>query len=232
MRALKNLLFLCCTLLYGGLHAQIADDFSDENFTQNPTWLGDSANFIVNSVGMLQLLAPTGGSSQLVVQGHIPDSAVWMLDIRLAFAPSASNVLRVYLLADQANLTIASGYLLEIGENGSLDALRFFRQDAGARSLLAAGPAGAVAGEPVDIRLRVRRSAAGDWTAEIAAPGEAFIGQFSVRDTVYAAGSDRFFGLQCIYTATRTDKFFFDNLTILPDLPDTQPPVLQQVVAA
>jgi hypothetical protein len=228
----KNLLFFCFALFSGVLHAQISDDFSDGNFTQNPGWQGDSANFIVNSAGALQLLAPAAGSSQLVVQGYIPDSAVWMLDIRLAFAPSASNILRIYLVADQANLATAGGYLLEIGENGSLDALRFFRQDASVRSLLAAGPAGAVAGEPVDIRLRVRRSAAGDWTAEIAAPGEVFKGQFSVRDTAYLPGPDRFFGLQCLYTATRTDKFFFDNLTILPDLPDAQPPVLQQVVAA
>ncbi len=232
MDTIKHLLFFYFLLFSGLLNAQIADDFSDGNFTQNPTWMGDSANFIVNSAGMLQLLAPTGGSSQLVVQGHIPDSAVWMLDLRLAFAPSASNFLRIYLLADQADLATAGGYLLEIGENGSLDALRFFRQDAGARSLVAVGPSGAVAGEPVDIRLRVRRSATGDWTAEIAAPGESFKGQFSVRDTAYLPGTDHFFGLQCVYTATRTDKFFFDNLTILPDLPDAQPPVLQQVVAA
>jgi hypothetical protein len=232
MDALKKLLFFCFSIFSGVLNAQISDDFSDGNFTQNPVWQGDTAHFIVNSAGALQLLAPAGGSSQLVVQGQIPDSAVWTLDVRLAFAPSASNLLRIFLLADQADLATASGYLLEIGENGSLDALRLFRQDAGVQSLLAAGLAGAVAGEPVDFHLRVRRSAAGDWTAEIATPGEPFSGQFSVRDTAYLPGSDRFFGLQCVYTATRTDKFFFDNLKILPDLPDLQPPVLQQVVAA
>ena len=107
MDTIKHLLFFYFLLFSGLLNAQIADDFSDGNFTQNPTWMGDSANFIVNSAGMLQLLAPTGGSSQLVVQGHIPDSAVWMLDLRLAFAPSASNFLRIYLLADQADLATA-----------------------------------------------------------------------------------------------------------------------------
>ena len=212
----------CCWSAVG----QIADNFSDGNFTQNPAWQGDVANFVVNAAGELQLLAPAAGNSTLAVSGNIPDSAVWNLRFRLEFAPSTSNLLRIYLLADQADLSTANGYFLEIGENGNLDALRFFRQDGGAKLLLATGQAGLVGTDPVDIHLRVTRSKTGTWTIEAAAGPAALQLQHIVLDATYGGGPNRFFGFYTLYSATRTDKFFFDDLSILPDVPDQQSPVL------
>lgn len=229
MQTLKNLfLFIFCFLKLS-LSGQITDDFSDGNLTQAPVWAGDVSHFAVDAAGLLQLQAPAAGVSVIVTQGNIPDSAVWSIDVRLDFAPSTANLLRIYLTADQPDLAAAAGYLLEIGETGNMDALRFLRQDAGVRTLLASGTPGAVAGEPVDIRLRVRRSASGDWTVEMAAGSAPFAVQCTANDLTYAPGPDRFFGLYCVYTSTRTDKFFFDNISVLPDLPDVQAPVLQQI---
>jgi len=208
------------------VHAQLTDDFSDGNFSANPAWQGDAANFIVNAGGELQLNAPAAGNSTLAVQGDMPDSAVWQFDVRLEFAPSTTNLLRVYLLADQANLLTANGYYLEIGENGSADALRFFRQDGAARVLLAAGLSGFVAIEPVNIRLRVKRNVSGGWTVEARSGSGPFEPQGSTTDVTHLPGPGRFFGVYCLYTATRTDKFFFDNLSVKADVPDTAPPVL------
>ncbi|MFN8301137.1 MAG: lamin tail domain-containing protein [Saprospiraceae bacterium] len=206
--------------------AQIADDFSDGDFTQNPAWSGDAANFIVNTSGQLQLNAPDAGTSMLSVQGNIADSAIWLLDVRLEFAPSAANLLRIYLLADQADLTQANGYFLEIGENGSNDAIRFYRQDGPVKTLLATGTPGLVANEPVVGSLRMRRSASGLWSLDVAPGANPFQPELAVTDATYAGGPDRWFGVQCVYSATRKDKFYFDNLSIQPDAPDTAPPVL------
>ncbi|MBK8969325.1 MAG: lamin tail domain-containing protein [Saprospiraceae bacterium] len=209
------------------LVAQIADDFSDGNFTNNPAWQGNLTAFIVNTAGELQLNAPDAGASTLAVGGGVPDSAVWQADIRLEFAPSASNLLRIYLLADQADLLQANGYYLEIGENGTADALRFFRQDAGSGSvLLASGVPGFVANDPVSIQLRVQRNAQGNWQLEAGTNGGAFVPQGVVQDDQYGGGPIRFFGFHCLYTATRKDKFFFDNISIQPLIPDTAPPAL------
>lgn len=217
------LFFLC---LSQGLFAQITDDFSDGNFTEDPTWQGETGEFVINASGELQLNAPDAGASMLAVGGIIPDSAVWLLRLRLEFAPSATNLLRVYLLADQANLLVSNGYYLEIGENGSIDALRLYRQEGATRTLLATGISGFVANEPVNIRLRVKRSSAANWTIEAAAGNGAFQPQGEAIDATYPAGLNLFFGVYCLYTATRKDKFFFDNLSILPDVPDQAPPVL------
>jgi len=205
--------------------SQISDDFSDGDFSQNPAWQGDVANFIVNAGGELQLNAPAAGASQLVVQGNIPDSAIWNLRFELGFAPSNQNLLRIYVLADQTDLTTANGYFLEIGETGSQDALRFFRQDAGAKSLLATGQPALVASNP-DIQLRIKRTITGDWEISAAPVGSALQLQFSITDATYGGGTNRFVGFQCIYTTSNVGKFYFDDLSILPDVPDTQPPVL------
>ncbi len=210
---------------FAAASGQITDDFSDGNFTGNPAWTGDVAAFTVNTSGELQLNAPAAGASILAVQGNIPDSAVWNLRFRLNFSPSNQNLLRIYLLADQPDLSQANGYFLEIGETGSQDALRFFRQEAGVKTLIAIGQAALVATNP-NIRLRIKRTVSGDWTAEAAPPTGALQPQFVVSDATFSGGIDRFFGFQCLYTTTNIANFFFDDVSILPDLPDVTPPVL------
>ncbi|MEZ4918442.1 MAG: lamin tail domain-containing protein [Saprospiraceae bacterium] len=220
-------IFLCLFFISLQSQAQITDDFSDGNFTSNPAWQGDAANFVVNASGELQLMAPGAGSSVLLVEGLIADSAVWELDIRLEFAPSTSNLLRIYLFADQSDLAAANGYYLEIGETGSMDALRFFRQDAGVGTLLLTGQLGGVASDPVDKRIRVKRSTAGGWTLEMRNPGGSFAPEGSVSDASYAPGGvPVYFGFECLYTATRVDLFYFDNISIQADVPDLDPPQL------
>lgn len=224
--ALSLSFFLLFIFLSSQLHAQISDNFSDGDFTANPAWQGATANFIVNAAGELQLNAPDAGNSVLAVQGNITDSSIWTLDFRMAFAPSNLNLLRIYLLSDQATLLNAKAYYLEIGEVGSADALRFFRQDGTTSTLLAAGTAGLVGTDPVDIKLKMKRTSTGLWTLEAGKQGSPLEAQFTVGDATYKGGTDRFFGFYCLYSATRKNLFYFDNISILPDLPDTQAPKL------
>ena len=221
----RFLLTIAFLIQFVAASGQITDDFSDGNFTGNPAWTGDVAAFTVNTAGELQLNASAAGASILAVQGNIPDSAVWNLRFRLNFSPSNQNLLRIYLLADQPDLSQANGYFLEIGETGSQDALRFFRQEAGVKTLIAIGQAALVATNP-NIRLRIKKTVSGDWTAEAAPPTGALQPQFVVSDATFSGGPDRFMGFQCLYTVTNIANFFFDDISILPDLPDVTPPVL------
>jgi hypothetical protein len=229
---LRIRIFLIVTLLccLTKAYSQIVDDFSDGNFSLNPTWTGDVSSFTVNTASELQLLAPVAGSSSLKVQGNIPDSAIWNLRFRLNFSPSGQNLLRIYLLADQEDLTQANGYFLEIGESGSQDALRFYRQEAGIKTLIATGQAALVATNP-NIQLRVKKTVSGNWTVEAAPPTGALQPQFVISDATFSGGANRFFGFQCVYTASNIANFFFDDLSILPDLPDVTPPVLLSATA-
>ncbi|MDD3645348.1 MAG: hypothetical protein PHR19_07465, partial [Bacteroidales bacterium] len=54
-------------ILFNPLFSQITDSFTDGDFTNNPTWVGDTLNFKVNSAFQLQLDAPAAGKSYLMV---------------------------------------------------------------------------------------------------------------------------------------------------------------------
>ncbi|MFQ5446216.1 MAG: lamin tail domain-containing protein [Saprospiraceae bacterium] len=207
------------------LHAQVQDDFSDGNLNENPTWLGDANDFQVNAAFELQLNAPAAGISILYIPVTEADSAVWEFYFRLGFNPSNANNLRIYLQSDNETLTAGNGYFLSAGEDGSADAIRFFRQDAGTATLLASATAGAVAISP-GVRVKVIRENGGLWTlfADYAG-GQNFTQELTTTDATYAGGN-QYFGFHCTYTATRKDKFFFDDVSVLPLLPDTEPPVL------
>ncbi len=215
-------LFLTATLL---LPAQITDDFSDGDLNSNPAWLGDTANFVVNGALELQLNAPAAGSSSLFTHTGFPYMAAWEIYLRMEFDPSSSNRLRIYLFSNSENLLTGSGYFLQIGEDGSADAIKLYRQDEGNAKLLASATAGAVAVSP-HLRLRVTRENGAHWKLEADYSGAYnFSAELETTDATYE-GAAGYFGLHCTYTTTRKDKFFFDDISIPEPVPDTLPPVL------
>lgn len=204
---------------------QVSDNFSDGDLTANPTWQGDVAEYQVNAAFELQLNAPDAGTSLLYLPTAIADSAVWELYFHLDFDPSNSNRLRIYLQSDSPDLLTGNGYYLLAGADGTGDAIQLIRQDAGTATVLGSTSAGSVAISPM-VRLRMTREVGGLWklSADLAG-GQNLTPQFEVTDATYGAGN-HFFGFYCLYTATRKDKFFFDDINIAPLLPDTTPPVL------
>lgn len=231
---MKSFLYIFAITLFclssARLQAQIFDDFSDGDFTQNPTWVGDTANFRVNAAGQLQLSTTGAGQSAIWVQGNMPDSTIWEFDVRLNFSPSNQNLVRIYLQADQTDPALANGYYLEMGETGSADPIRLFRQNGASKTLLAAGEPGLAAVSP-NLHIRVKRTSSFEWTLDAGTLGMALNPQFTVQDDTWPGGTALFFGFQCVYTTTNSSNFFFDNINIRPDVPDTQPPVLLSAAA-
>ena len=208
------------------LNAQISDDFSDGDLSNNPNWQGNSNHFIINSESQLQLNAPAAGTSMLFLPTAIADSAVWEMYLNMDFPPSAANSLHLVLQSDVQGLLNGNGYYLFVGETGDSDAIHFYRLDDGDAFLLASGTLGAVANSP-EVRIRMEKNAEGSWALFTDyAGGQNFMPEFTVTDETYGGGNNLFFGLLCEYTATRTDKFFFDDFLIKPLLPDSQAPVL------
>ena len=225
MRCPKNLL-LALTLLPFFMNAQITDDFSDGDLTNNPAWQGDAVNFTVNNDFLLQLNAPVAGISTLYLPTDIADSVVWEMYFKLDFPPSGQNSLHIILQSDQQPLLDGNGYYLFIGETGSEDAIHFYRMDNGAETLLASATLGAVA-DASEVGMRMERNSNGVWTLLIDyAGGQNFLTEFTITDAIHSGGVDLFFGIQCKYTTDRKNRFFFDDIFVAPLLPDTQAPVL------
>lgn len=221
--ALAAAMLLLCPLAGFG---QWAEDFTGGTAALPNHWQGDLAHFVVDA-GQLRLNAPAAGSSTLHTRLPFRDSMRWEFFLRLDFPPSATNAAGILIFGDTPDLASATGYLLEVGENGNADALRLFRLTQGSRQLVAGGASGSMAGNAPKARVRVERDAAGQWTLWADhGGGSAFTQAFSVQDAGPAPGDSAHFALHCLYTATRTDKFFFDDLRVGPLLPDAEAPTL------
>jgi hypothetical protein len=207
--------------------AQVTDNFSDGDFTANPAWVGDGAEFIVNASQQLQLNNTIAGASYLSTTS--PTSSLnnteWQFYIKQSFAGSGSNYGRVYLASDQSNLEGSlNGYYLQFGEAGSLDAVELFRQTGTTSTSVARGTNGQIVNS-FAIGIKVTRNASGNWSLFVdPSGGTAYALQATGADNTYTTTS--FFGIACVYTSSNANKFFFDDFYNGPLIVDVTPPAI------
>jgi len=208
-------------------YSQFADDFSDGNLSSDPEWSGDASNFKVNEDFQLQLDAPDGGTSFLYAPIILEDSTEWNLFFDLDFNPSGGNMLRIYLAIDQIDLAVAKGYFLEIGEDGSNDAIKLYAKEGNSTTLLGTGTMAAVAVDPARARVSIKKSLGGEWLIKADYEGgNILLDDLLVMDNSIDISGNQFFGFECTYTSTRADKFFFDDISIQVPVQDLTPPSL------
>lgn len=201
--------------------AQVVDDFSDGDFTANPTWSGTDTCFIVNNNQQLQSAATTAGESwlgTLVERRMEMECRFW---IRENFSPSANNYAEVWLCADTLPRA-TRGYFLRFGSAGSQDAIELYRKDATSETLICRGTDAAIASS-FKVAVKVKRSADGHWTL---ATDDDNMGNYAVE----AQGDDAtypiigYFGFYLKFTSSNARKFYFDDIYIGPEIIDTEPP--------
>ncbi|MDP4631056.1 MAG: lamin tail domain-containing protein [Flavobacteriales bacterium] len=216
------------------LPAQVNENFSDGDFILNPTWNGSNDEFIVNATKELQLNNVVGGQSQLSTSSI--DASInykeWRISVKQTFAGSDNNHSRIYLISNGSDLSFANaisgssstGYFLKLGEAGSTDAIKFFRDDGPIGIVeLASGTAGLIASS-FNINIQVLRDNVGNWNINVDPTGGTnFSNEISIFDNTYTEIS--FLGVSCIYTASNATKFYFDNIyfgnPIIPAIPNT-----------
>jgi hypothetical protein len=143
----------------------------------------------------------------------------------MQFAPSNDNYAKVYLFTDQPNETSSNGYYMRLGENGSNDAIQIYKLTAGVSSLLGSGRLGAIASDPADGRIQIKIYRDGFWIASTDYSGnKVYEEDFEIFDNGFVLQDSMFFGIYCKYTSTRTDKFFFDDISYKTIVRDTVPP--------
>ena len=227
---LIKILSLCAIVLASvSCFGQFSDNFSDGNFTTNPVWSGDVADFEVLN-GELHLNAAAAGTSHLSTSSIAIDEASWEFDVKMDFNPSGSNFARVYLVASTGDLEGAlDGYYVLIG--GSPDHVTLSRQDGTSSTAVITGQDDLVDVDPVDIRVKVTRDNFGNWElmVDTTAARTGFISEGTANDNSHTTSS--FFGVYTKYTSTRADKFFFDNIVVTgTGMTDTEKPTVNSVV--
>ena len=221
----KNLLIIIFILPLI-VQGQLSDNFSDGNFTSNPSWVGDGSQYTVNGSQQLQLNSVGAGQSFLAVGNNLSslDTTEWRFWIRLAFAPSSSNYARVYLASDQSNLEgPLNGYYLQFGESLSNDAIELFRQSGTTSTSVCRGTNAQIAAA-FAVGVKVTRDAAGLWSLFVdVAGGTNYVLENSGIDLTFHTSG--FFGVVCTYTTSNATNFFFDDFFI-PFMPDLLPPAI------
>lgn len=195
--------------------SQLSINF-DNGSLSNPAWVGNVSNFIVNTAGQLQLNAPAAGESSLFTKYKVPADSIQMdFYFKLQFSPSNDNFGKIYLFTDNIDETVANGYYMRIGENGSADALQIWKLTNGVASMLAAGSMGAVSADPADGRVSMKIYRDGYWSVSVDYTGNnLFQEDISFFDPSYTFQDSTYFGVYCKYTSSRTDKFFYDDISI------------------
>lgn len=221
------LLFSCA------LQAQtISDSFTDNDFTNTPTWSGDNVEFTVNSSKQLQLNNTVAGASYLStpLATSSLNSMEWHFYIKQTFAGSSSNYGRVYLASNQANLEGSlNGYYLQFGEAGSLDAVELFKQTGTTSTSVARGTNAQIASS-FTIGVRVTRNVSGLWSLYVdPAGGTTYSFEISGTDNTYTTGA--YMGVATVYTSSNANKFYYDDFYNGPIIVDvTSPTILSSTV--
>lgn len=220
MRHFLSLILLMPLVLF----AQVMDDFSDGDFTHNPTWTGNEDHFIVNVNRQLQLQTSGEGLSYLSTSAELDEGTIeWQMWVRLNFSPSDNNNARIYLLADQTDLTQPlNGYFLKLGEGGSNDAIELYRQSGTVEFKLSRGTEGFIA-SAFAIRIKVIRTEEGQWSVFADKNGGQEFTLQSVAEESYWQSYNTL-GVVCKYTSSNATRFYFDDVYAGPPLIDNQAP--------
>ncbi|TGE14552.1 lamin tail domain-containing protein [Hymenobacter elongatus] len=222
-------LLLALLWLTGSAQAQLTDSFADGNFTQDPVWTGNVADFQVNATQQLQSNGPavTPSATQLVTVSQAVTGTVWEFYARLNLATSAANYADVWLLSDLADVraTANKGYFVRLGNTA--DDISLYRKNAAATAVSIIDGTDGTLGLATNnvVRVRVTRSVQNVWTLERDLGGTQ---NYTTEGTVTDATHQRsnYFGVTLTYSATNNRSFFFDDFRIT----DATPPAVQSAV--
>ncbi len=212
--------------------AQLQDDFSDGDFTSNPTWSGTDPYWAITPDRRLRSNGPsTTATLYLSTPNALIDNTEWRFWVRAAFNPSPQNFAQVYLVADRADLMDPGlqGYYLRLGGiTGSADSLELWRQNGSTHTRLAGGKPGRFGGTNNILRIRVLRSSTGLWEVFSDTLGnDSWEPEFSLTDLNFT--STAYFGVYFQHTSTNRQNLYFDDFYIGPPIVDTTAPRLAEV---
>lgn len=216
------LVFILTQATWIAIHAQWLDRF-DQNLN---SWSGSITDFGINGSNQLMLNAATAGSSYIYRPYEWRDpSQLWTIYFEMRFSPSASNMLRIFLHQNEGRTDASEAYYIEVGENGSEDHWKFYVRKDSKEQLLGQGTKSKLSGDPSKLRMQLKRSSDSSWVIMTDYSGGFDLQTEAViLDSFKLPIQSSFFGIECVYTDTRKDKFLFDDIGIWTPVGDTVPP--------
>ncbi len=208
--------------------SQVADSFSDGDFTANPTWTVNSASDFTVASGQLKSANTTTNSNFYIsTTNTLATNCQWEFYTNLQFNTSSANYVDIYLLSDQANLLSASinGYFVRIG--GTLDEICLFKRNGtlGTAVKIIDGLDGTTNVSNNILKIKVTRSSANLFTLErdLTGTGSSYTAEGTITDATFSSTTAFGFFIQQS-TASFTQKHIFDDVVVGPIIVDVTPP--------
>jgi len=120
--------------------AQVSDDFTDGDLTNNPIWTTDqSAKWTVINGQLRSNSSAANSTFYITTHSAKATNAQWEFLVNLQFNTSSANFVDVYLMSEQSNLLSGTnnGYFVRLG--GTPDDISFYKLTAGTATLLING---------------------------------------------------------------------------------------------
>ena len=212
--------------------SQITEDFSDGDFTNNPSWSGTLSDYEVNTDLVLQSDNSIATTSYLSIENNLnsTNDNEWRFWVKQSFSPSSANFGRLFLTSDSEDLSnCQNGFYIQLGESGSIDAIRLFKMSDGISTLLCAGTDGQIA-TSFEANIKVTRAINGDWKLFCDLTG-------GTNFVLLSTGNDtsplinNYSGILNTYTISNANKFYFDDIYIgIEEIDETPPSCIDVIV--
>lgn len=229
---MKQILFVFAVLLnLVNVTAQFSDDFSDGDFTTNPTWTGDDTIFTVNTNERLALDATVAGDAYLSASHGLTQltEREWRFTVEYNFSPSGSNGGETYLTAVNQDLSSSpDGVYFRIGETGSNDPIELIERDGGVETTIMTS--NGIFSSSFIVSVKIIHRTNGDWELYTdPVGGSAFTLDNSVNYPTTLTG--QYIGFWIEYTSSNIQNFQYDNFYAGPIQVDNTAPTLLSATA-
>lgn len=225
-------IFLSFLILYVQLsYAQLNDDFTDGDFSINPTWTGSntSEDFIVINNRIRSNSVIPSSNFYISTPNSLAIKCRWEFWLNLQLSTSGANYTDIYLISDKADLqtNLINGYFVRVGNTD--DEISLYKRSGSSASIVKIidGLNGTVGSSNNTARIHVSRDSLGLFTLERAIGANSnFFTEGSFSDLAYT--NSLAFGI-LIQQSTESffQKHFFDDFKIEAIISDTIPPRLK-----
>jgi hypothetical protein len=211
--------------------AQVFDNFSDGNFTNNPAWAGMTDFWTVENEQLRSASDVVNHTFYLSTPSTQVNNTIWEFWVNLRFNPSSANYVDVWLIADSANLTTArNGYFVRLGN--TRDEVCLYRVSNGAAPVLIIdGEDNVLNTSNNTVRVRVVKTPDNNITlSRDLTGGNNYFTEGTVNDNSVTSGTH--FGILVRQsTASFHRRHYFDDINVREIVPDLEPPIFETVAA-
>ena len=224
----RTLYILLAFFIFNTAYSQVFDNFSDGDFTANPTWtLSSASDFSVGASQLKSANTSSNTSFYICTTNTLTSNCTWEFYVNLQLNTSSLNYIDAYLMSDVPNLlaTSINGYFVRIGSTA--DDISLYKRTGASTTSLVIGAAGVLNTSNNTVKIRVTRNLSNLWTLErdITGTGSTYVTEGTATDATFTT-SNSFGFLVKQSTASFFGKHVFDDINIAAIVADVTAPTI------